>query len=133
MQEAAALVPAQQSSPVLEPALRQLLAVWKARWPSADAASPDAALTVHHVRCILLEALQPRIRSQVMTEQQLQQGLFHGPAHASYSLLWGPGSPPDTSFAHEQLVFQVCVKVGNAKTGAICYSICSRLHRLLRS
>lgn len=65
MQEAAALVPAQPTAPVPEALLQQLAELWRERWPSASAASPDAALTVYHVRSLVLEALQPRISGQV--------------------------------------------------------------------
>ncbi len=64
-QEGVALVTAQQGAPVPAPSLQQLAAVWAQRWPPAATAAPDAALTVHHVRGLLLEALQPRVGSQV--------------------------------------------------------------------
>lgn len=54
-----------QPAPVTEPALQRLAEVWQQRWPAPTAASPDAALTVHGVRRLILDALPPRVSREV--------------------------------------------------------------------
>ena len=55
-----------QPASVIEPALQQLAEVWRQRWPFPSAASPDAALTVHGVRRLILDALPLRVSREVV-------------------------------------------------------------------
>ena len=68
-QEAAGLMRALQPASAIEPALRQLAEVWIQRWPFPSTASPDAALTVHGVRRLILDALPPRVSREVTSPQ----------------------------------------------------------------
>lgn len=66
-----------QPASATEPALRQLAEVWIQRWPFPSTASPDAALTVHGVRRLILDALPPRVSREVTSPQQLACGTDH--------------------------------------------------------
>lgn len=68
---------APQPASVTEPALQQLAEVWRQRWPFPSTASPDAALTVHGVRRLILGALPPRVSREVISQQQLACGTDH--------------------------------------------------------